>query len=219
MQIKGMKAQDILNKIKEVVGIELSEEVAIQLEEIKLENGTVLVSEAFEEGQSVFIKTEDEEIALPVGEYTLEDGRSLMVKEEGLIDKIMNKEEEKKEVEAAEETVEAQMEEHEDKKEEKEGEEKEGEEKEDMKYVTYEEFAKAVEEIKAMIEAMDHGNKKEEEKEEMSEEVEKIETELSAETAEPIKHNPEAETKSTGWFKSNYYPNTIQNRIYEQLNK
>ena len=209
MQIKGMKAQDILNKIKEVVGIELSEEVAIQLEEIKLENGTVLVSEAFEEGQSVFIKTEEEEIALPVGEYELEDGRSLMVKEEGLIDKIMDKVEEKKEVEAAEETVEAQMEEHEDKK----------EEKQEMKYVTREEFAKAVEEIKGMIEAMDHGKKKEEEK--MSEEVEaeKIETELSAEVAEPIKHNPEAEAKSTGWFKSNYYPNTIQNRIYEQLNK
>ena len=214
MQIKGMKAQDILNKIKEVVGIELSEEVAIQLEEIKLENGTVLVSEAFEEGQSVFIKTEEEEIALPVGEYELEDGRSLVVKVEGLIDKIMNKEEEKKEVEAAEETVEAQMEEHED----KEGKE-EKEEKEEMKYVTREEFAKAVEEIKGMIEAMDHGKKKEEEK--MSEEVEaeKIETELSAETAEPIKHNPEAKAKSTGWFKSNYYPNTIQNRIYEQLNK
>lgn len=209
MQIKGMKAQDILNKIKEVVGIELSEEVAIQLEEIKLENGTVLVSEAFEEGQSVFIKTEEEEIALPVGEYELEDGRSLLVKEEGLIDKIMNKEEEKKEVEAAEETVEAQMEEHEDKK----------EEKEEMKYVTREEFAKAVEEIKGMIEAMDHGKKKEEEKMSEEVEVEKIETELSAEAAEPIKHNPEAKAKSTGWFKSNYYPNTIQNRIYEQLNK
>lgn len=213
MQIKGMKAQDILNKIKEVVGIELSEEVAIQLEEIKLENGTVLVSEAFEEGQSVFIKTEDEEIALPVGEYELEDGRSLMVKEEGLIDKIMDKVEEKKEVEAAEETVEAQMEEHEDKKEEK-------EEKEEMKYVTREEFAKAVEEIKGMIEAMDHGKKKEDMSEvEEVEKAEKIETELSAEAAEPIKHNPEAEAKSTGWFKSNYYPNTIQNRIYEQLNK
>ena len=210
MQINGMKAQDILNKIKEVVGIELSEEVAIQLEEIKLENGTVLVSEAFEEGQSVFIKTEEEEIALPVGEYELEDGRSLMVKEEGLIDKIMDKVEEKKEVEAAEETVEAQMEEHEDKK----------EEKEEMKYVTREEFAKAVEEIKGMIEAMDHGKKKEDMSEvEEVEEVEKIETELSAEAAEPIKHNPEAKAKSTGWFKSNYYPNTIQNRIYEQLNK
>ena len=210
-----MKAQDILNKIKEVVGIELSEEVAIQLEEIKLENGTVLVSEAFEEGQSVFIKTEDEEIALPVGEYTLEDGRSLMVKEEGLIDKIMNKEE-KEEVKASEETLESTedvVESTEEVVETALEDEKEDEEKEEMRYVTREEFAKAVEEIKLMIEKMGKG-----EKEDMSEvEVEK--EEMSAEAADPIKHNPEAEAKSTGWFKSNYYPNTIQNRIYEQLNK
>ena len=210
-----MKAQDILNKIKEVVGIELSEEVAIQLEEIKLENGTVLVSEAFEEGQSVFIKTEDEEIALPVGEYELEDGRSLMVKEEGLIDKIMNKEE-KEEVKASEETLESTedvVESTEDVVETALEDEKEDEEKEEMRYVTREEFAKAVEEIKLMIEKMGKG-----EKEDMSEvEVEK--EEMSAEAADPIKHNPEAEAKSTGWFKSNYYPNTIQNRIYEQLNK
>lgn len=217
MQIKGMKAQDILNKIKEVVGIELSEEVAIQLEEIKLENGTVLVSEAFEEGQSVFIKTEDEEIALPVGEYTLEDGRSLMVKEEGLIDKIMNKEE-KEEVKASEETLESTedvVESTEDVVEETAlEEEKEDEEKEEMKYVTREEFAKAVEEIKLMIEKMGEGKK-----EDMSEVEEVEKEEMSAEAADPIKHNPEAESKSTGWFKSNYYPNTIQNRIYEQLNK
>ena len=98
-----MKAQEILNKIKEVVGIELSEEVSVQLEEIKLENGTILEAEKFESGQSVFIKTEEENIALPVGEYKLEDGRSLMVKEEGLIDKIMDKVEEKEEVQASEE--------------------------------------------------------------------------------------------------------------------
>ena len=215
MQIKGMKAQDILNKIKEVVGIELSEEVAIQLEEIKLENGTVLVSEAFEEGQSVFIKTEEEEIALPVGEYELEDGRSLLVKEEGLIDKIMNKEE-KEEVKASEETLESTedvVESTEDVVETALEDEKEDEEKEEMRYVTREEFAKAVEEIKLMIEKMGKG-----EKEDMSE-VEVKKEEMSAEAADPIKHNPEAEAKSTGWFKSNYYPNTIQNRIYEQLNK
>ena len=165
-----MKAQEILNKIKEVVGIELSEEVSVQLEEIKLENGTILEAEKFESGQSVFIKTEEENIALPVGEYKLEDGRSLMVKEEGLIDKIMDKVEEKEEVQASEETVEnTEMEEHEEKE--------EKEEKEEMEYVTKEEFAKAVEEIKAMIEAMDH-KKKEEEK--MSEETKE---ELSAEVA------------------------------------
>ena len=200
-----MKAQEILNKIKEVVGIELSEEVSVQLEEIKLENGTILEAEKFESGQSVFIKTEEENIALPVGEYKLEDGRSLMVKEEGLIDKIMDKVEEKEEVQASEETVEnTEMEEHEDKK--------EKEEKEEMEYVTKEEFAKAVEEIKAMIEAMDH-KKKEEEK--MSEETKE---ELSAEVAEPIVHNPEAKAANTAWFSNKYYPDTIQNRIYKQLN-
>lgn len=200
-----MKAQEILNKIKEVVGIELSEEVSVQLEEIKLENGTILEAEKFESGQSVFIKTEEENIALPVGEYKLEDGRSLMVKEEGLIDKIMDKVEEKEEVQASEETVEnTEMEEHEEKE--------EKEEKEEMEYVTKEEFAKAVEEIKAMIEAMDH-KKKEEEK--MSEETKE---ELSAEVAEPIVHNPEAKAANTAWFSNKYYPDTIQNRIYKQLN-
>tara|TARA_R100000773_G_C4187613_1_gene94787 strand:+ start:157 stop:762 length:606 start_codon:yes stop_codon:yes gene_type:complete len=200
-----MKAQEILNKIKEVVGIELSEEVSVQLEEIKLENGTILEAEKFESGQTVFIKTEEENIALPVGEYKLEDGRSLMVKEEGLIDKIMDKVEEKEEVQASEETVEnTEMEEHEEKE--------EKEEKEEMEYVTKEEFAKAVEEIKAMIEAMDH-KKKEEEK--MSEETKE---ELSAEVAEPIVHNPEAKAANTAWFSNKYYPDTIQNRIYKQLN-
>lgn len=198
-----MKAQEILNKIKEVVGIELSENVSVQLEEIKLENGTILEAEKFESGQSVFIKTEEENIALPVGEYKLEDGRSLMVKEEGLIDKIMDKVEEKEEVQASEETVEnTEMEEHEEK-----------EEKEEMEYVTKEEFAKAVEEIKAMIEK--YVAKKNGEEEKMSEETKE---ELSAEVAEPIVHNPEAKTENTAWFSNKYYPDTIQNRIYKQLN-
>ena len=148
-----MKAQEILSKIKEVVGIELSEEVSVQLEEIKLDNGTVLVAEKFESGQSVFIKSEDDEnIALPIGEYDMEDGRKLMV--------------------------------------------------------TKEEFSKAMEEIKGMIENMS--------KEEMKEEVEK--EELSAEVAEPVVHNPEAKSETKSSFKKSY-PNTIQNRIYQKLNQ
>ena len=114
-----MKAQEILSKIKEVVGIELSEEVSVQLEEIKLDNGTVLVAEKFESGQSVFIKSEDDEnIALPVGEYALEDGRKLMVKEEGLIDAIGEVEVKEEEVEASEETKEVEVEAEEEKEEE-----------------------------------------------------------------------------------------------------
>ena len=195
-----MKAQEILSKIKEVVGIELSEEVSVQLEEIKLENGTVLVAEKFESGQSVFIKSEDDEnIALPVGEYALEDGRKLMVKEEGLIDAIGEVEVKEEEVEASEETA----------TEEEKVEETELEEEEvEMEYVTKEEFSKAVEEIKGMIENMS--------KEEMKEEVEK--EELSAEVAEPVVHNPEAKSETKSFFKKSY-PNTIQNRIYQKLNQ
>ena len=58
----------------------------IKLESMKLDNGTVIEAEAFEANQEVFIVTENEEkIALPVGEYTLEDGMILVVVEEGVI--------------------------------------------------------------------------------------------------------------------------------------
>ena len=183
-----MKAQEILNKIKNVVGVELSEEVSVQLEELKLENGTILVAESFEAGQAIFIKSEEEQIALPVGEYALEDGRKLIVKEEGLIDAIAEAKEEEEEVEAK---VDTDFE----------------EEKEEM-YVTKEEFALAVEEIKSMIEKIG-------DKEEMSEEVEK--EELSAEVAEPIKHNPEKEDKKFN-FKISNKEETTMDRIYNRLN-
>ena len=67
-----MKTKEILSKIKEIVGVELTEKT-VKLAELKLENGTVLEAEAFEKGEAVFIKSDDERIALPVGEYILED--------------------------------------------------------------------------------------------------------------------------------------------------
>ena len=140
-----MKANEILNKIKNIVGekVNLSEE-KIEMAEITLENGTVLVAESFEAGKSVFIKTEDEQIALPVGEYELEGDKILVVTEEGLIDSIK---------EAAEEEVVEEEELSEESKEVKET-ELEEEEKKEMEYVTKEEFTSAVDEIKAMIEKM-----------------------------------------------------------------
>ena len=181
-----MKATEILNKIKGIVGVELAEE-SVNLAEMKLENGTVLVAEEFKAGEAIFIKSEEEQIALPVGEYKLENEMILVVKEEGLISEIKEVEaekEEEEEVEAAE--LEKEV------------------DKEEMRYVTKEEFTKAVDEIKAMIEEMGK------EKEEMSEETateevkeELQETELSAtkeEAVEPIKHNPETEQNKKGKF-------------------
>ena len=201
-----MKANDILNKIKNIVGekVELSEN-KIEMAEVTLENGTVLVAESFEAGNSIFIKTEDEQIALPVGEYELEDGKILVVVEEGLIDSIK---------EAAEEEV-AEEELSEESKEVKET-ELEEEEKEEMNYVTKEEFTSAVEEIKAMIDEK-LGNK-EEMKEEVQEEVKEEKEELSAVAPEPVKHNPEAEVDSKMNFKiSENRIKTTKDRVFDKI--
>ena len=53
-----------------------------------LENGTVLEAEEFAPEMEVFIITEEDKIALPVGEYAMEDGRILKVEEEGIIKEI-----------------------------------------------------------------------------------------------------------------------------------
>ena len=58
------------------------------------------------DGKEVFIVTEDDRVPMPIGEYTLEDGRSVVVKEEGLIDSISEATEEvEEEVETSKEDV------------------------------------------------------------------------------------------------------------------
>ena len=166
----------MLNKVKELVGVEASEEV--KLAQATLENGTVIESEEFAAGSEVFIVTEDEKVALPIGEYTLEDGEMLKVEEEGIIASIGAAEEVEEE---ASEQVEAA-------------------EEEEMNYATKEDLAEVkamIDEIKSMIEPKEEMSEEvSEEKEELSEEVEEVKEELSAE--EPVAkvtHNPEAETK------------------------
>jgi hypothetical protein len=86
-----MKATDMLNKVKELVGAELKEEAQeVELAQATLENGTVIESETFEVGSEVFIVTDDEKVALPVGEYTLEDGEQLVIEEEVSDDFTLN---------------------------------------------------------------------------------------------------------------------------------
>jgi hypothetical protein len=85
----------MLNQVKELLGMEVEAE-NIELAQMKLENGTVLEAESFEAGGEVFIVTEDEKVAVPVGEYELEDGKILVVTEEGIIAEIKEAEEEEK---------------------------------------------------------------------------------------------------------------------------
>ena len=77
----------------------------VELEDRKLDNGTVISADEFAEGQPVFIVTEDERIPMPVGEYEMEDGSMLVVEEEGVIGAIKAQEEEVEE-EATEEVEE-----------------------------------------------------------------------------------------------------------------
>lgn len=100
-----MNEKSILNKVRTLLGLE------VKLETMKLSDGvSMLEAESFEAGQPVFILTEDEQrIALPVGEYELEDGRILVVIEEGTIAEIkeVSEEEEMPEVPAEEVPTEA----------------------------------------------------------------------------------------------------------------
>ena len=75
--------KNVINQIKELLGME------VKLGTMKLSDGvTVLEAEMFEAGAEVFILAEDQKIALPVGEYELEDSRILVVMEEGIISEI-----------------------------------------------------------------------------------------------------------------------------------
>lgn len=195
-----MKSQETLSKIMELLN--LQDEV--KLESMKLENGTTIEAEAFEANQEVFIVTEeDEKIALPVGEYTLEDGRILVVAEEGIIAEVRAEEEAPEEAPATEEVVE-------------EVEQAEEEPKEEMSYATKEELSAAVEEMKAMIEEIKAMMSPKEE--EMAEEVKEEEVDLSADepAAKPIKHSPDTKTADLQKFSKGARKDTLS-RIFDKL--
>ena len=200
-----MKSNNVIEKIKDVLN--LNEEV--KLEQQALENGTVLEADAFEADNEVFIVTEDERVAVPVGEYQLEDGRILVVSEEGIISEVKEagKEEEVEEVEAEEE------------------------EKKEMAYATKEELAEVkemIEEIKAMLEpkedlsSEDLGNLITEElsKHELSEVPQEVQEELNEPAAEPIMANPEADSTNKPSFKfaQNRKPSTFDRVLNKIIN-
>lgn len=195
-----MKPSEMLNQIKNVLGIELSaetEEVKVELAQMTLENGTVIEAEDFAPEMEVFIVTEEERIALPVGEYELEDGRVLVVVEEGIISEIKSAEAEGEEPE-----VEIEV---------------EAAEEQEMGYVKKEEFAAAVEEIKAMIDELKAGMK---EKEEMAKVEEQVREELSATpAAAPLKHNPEAEAKKEMFKLSPKRSNLTRDNVLSKIAK
>lgn len=158
----------MLNKVKEVLGVELSEENEIKLAQATLENGTIIEAEEFAEGKEVFIVTEDEKVALPVGSYKLDDGQELIIEEEGIIKSIGEAVEAPEEAPAEEEVEAAE---------------------EELAYATKEDLAEVksmIDEIKAMIDKKDELSVEET----VENIVEEVKEELSV--VEKVNHNPEA---------------------------
>ena len=199
----------MINQIKTLLNIE------VKLEELKLENGTLVSAESFEKDKEIFIVTDDEKVAMPVGEYLLEDGRLVVVSEEGMIADVREVSDEvpAKETEEGEEIT-SDLEE--DKKEDK---------KEEMGYATKEELSSAVAEIKANIEEIKEMMKPKEE--DLSDDVEKslksrtVKEEFSEAASKPIKHNPEGETKTKNKmeFAKGKFNSTAMERVLNKLNK
>ncbi len=189
----------MLNQIRTLLNIE------VKLEEMKLENGTVVSAETFEKGSEIFIVTDDEKVAMPVGEYILEDGRLLVVEAEGMIADVRDVSDEvpaKEETEDLEEVIETEVP------------EEVVQEVEAIVEAVVEVIAPVLEEVKSEIEEL----KKKFSDMDVKEEEEKKE-ELSA-ARKPIKHNPEAKApqkKQMQFAKGQF--NTTLDRVLNKLNK
>ena len=186
-----MKANNILNRIL----AELSSIREVKFAQMTLENGAVLEAELFEAGNEVFVISGEDRVAAPVGEHLLEDGRVLVITEEGVIAEI-------KEAPAAEEVVEVEV-------------PTELAEVEEAPAVVaiiekvLEEIAMMREEMKGMREEMGGYAKKEE--------MAAVKAELSAApAAKAIKHNPE--TKQVQKMSSNR-PERAIDRVLARINK
>ena len=192
-----MNTNQILNKVRELLGME------VKLETMKLDdNITIIEAESFEAGMEVVVVTEDEQkIPLPVGSYNLEDGRVLVVAEEGIIAEVKEKEEAPEvevEVPAEEKPMEEEM-----------STEPTQTIKKTIESVVKETFfaemealKKENEELKAKLEA-------------------KVEVELSTEeeVVEPIVFNPENVQKVEGFKFASKGGNTIMSNILNKINK
>ena len=186
----------MLNQIRTLLNIE------VKLEEMKLENGTVVSADTFEKGSEIFIVTDDEKVAMPVGEYILEDGRLVVISEEGIIADVREVSDEvpaEETEDLEEETVETEVP------------EEVATEVEAIIEAVVEVIAPVIEEVKSEIEElkkqfseMKGGKKKED---------------MSA-ARKPIKHNPEAKApqkKQMQFAKGQF--NTTLDRVLNKLNK
>jgi hypothetical protein len=194
----------VINQIKTLLGME------VKLETIKLIDGiTIFEADTFETDKEVFIVTEDEQkIPVPVGEYELEDGRILVVVEEGIISELKEKADE-----VEEEVVEEEAKSEEGYKEDEEEMKATPSAKKTIESVVKETFFAEIEklkeeniELKAKLENLSKVD-----------EVAVEATELA--DVKPISFNPENTNEVETFVYGSKRPRTIMDSILEKINK
>jgi hypothetical protein len=202
-----MKYKSKKNQVKALLGYQ------VNLAQMKLEDGiTVIEAEQFEPEYSVGIVTADGLVAMPVGEYVLEDGKILVVEVEGIIKEVKEAEAEAEaevevEVEVApEEVVEPEMN--------AQPSAPAPQAKRIVESVSKETFFEEIEKIRAEFASQ-------------IEELKAVKVELKSAkleleempAAEPIAYNPEAESKSAMINFAQNRPESIQDKVFQRMFK
>ena len=195
-----MNTKETLNKVRTLLGIE------VKLEQMKLDNGAILEAEVFEVGAEIFVVADEERVAVPVGEYQVEDGSIIVVAEEGVIGEIKEAGAEEEvpvedEAPVEEEVVEEDLS------------TETATPKKVVESISKETFFSEIEKLRNEINELKLAKVE-------VKEVEEVSVELSSDEVEGISHNPENETskKELNLYSQKGKNNTI-NRIFNKLNK
>jgi hypothetical protein len=191
------------NLIKAALGFQ------VNLAQMKLEDGiTIVEAEAFEPDYSIGIVTADGIVPLPVGEYTLEDGKVLSVKVEGIIAEV--KDAMPEEAPMPEAPVEINVE----------ADSQTPQPKRVVESVSKETFFAEIEKLKVEFSAQIEELKAvKTELESVKAEKQALEVKLNSqeEGAEPIVQNPEAEVKVQGFGYGQNHPETILDNVFSKI--
>jgi len=187
-----MNTNQTLNKVRTLLGIE------VKFEQMKLDNGAVLEAEVFEAGAEIFVVADEERVAVPIGEYETEDGKIIVVAEEGIIAEVKDAEAKEEEAPVEEEAVSEEVVEEELATE-------QATPKKVVKSISEETFFSEIEKLRNEINEL---------------KLSKVEEKVELSEVEGISHNPEAVTEKK---ELNLYSqkgkNTTQSRIFNKLNK
>ena len=219
----------IIQKIFSALNADEKQAVKTELAQAELKEGTMIEADSFEEGQAVFIITEDgEKIPMPEGTYELEDGRKVEVNDSSMIVSIGSGEEEK--AEEVEQEAKEEMEEKEKEEMSEEAEELKEDEKaemgdmdklrEELRQYVREVVMEAMQEKEEMSSEESEAAPEEAKEEETEDKAEEVAVEASAQkVTAKIKVKPEGTRPDTiDWFKPSAR-NTTMGNVLKHMNK